>query len=656
LVVDKSQHNLPCSAWSSSPDLPQFSMQILMNDTLPEYLPFLCIGDVIRCHRVRIAARPPRFLNIRQQKHSSVTVFPISLEETAPQAASGAYRPVTLGEHTVTDDDRDRAHALQSWVRERLSRETISNYLATVQELSRSPANRDVVVKVLRVIAGEQVLVVADGSTREALHVKASEPALAGNWLFHHVEAGMWLKLRNCAPGPGANGEECDLVVSAAQVTRMPPWCFDVRSRAANMAARPPIDESAPPEPPPEPAAPAAPQPPARAEGLDEMACAGTGFADTEVDTPPAPEVAEAPVPSPSAVDVTSPIRHRAALSDCAANLGSPLAIARAVDLQSPPKNVLLSTGIGGTGSGGASSSAAPFSMASGGATGSVATLGAAPGTAASSVSLPATAAEIPAAARETLAPGDRVVLFGINRQTRLNGQEGVVVKLYNGEGSRQRWLIRMDSDKQEVALRMTNLRHANPHTVPTQAPAVRAAPLAVPKARLATFYGLHSTVRITELSAALEAGQRSLVLSGFHVERVLTGARGHSLLRARCKVCGASFPWKGGEEKGAKRRRFALPCSHWLFDLAFEFELELRDAAQPNSAIEVAVRDQQGTLFNITPQTAASDPAKLDRAQEMLRHLLAYDGQANAMAVLVEHRYPRDVLVACDTGIVQVG
>merc|ERR1719424_1053404 len=96
-------------------------------------------------------------------------------------------------------------------------------------------------------------------------------------------------------------------------------------------------------------------------------------------------------------------------------------------------------------------------------------------------------------------------------------------------------------------------------------------------------------------------------------------------LLCARCRVCGASFPWQGGDEQETKKRRRTLACGHWLFDLAFEFDLELRDVNQPSSAVEVAIRNQQGMLFGITPQDAARSRADLDMAQEMLAGLLAY-------------------------------
>jgi len=255
--------------------------------------------------------------------------------------------------------------------------------------------------------------------------------------------------------------------------------------------------------------------------------------------------------------------------------------------------------------------------------------------------------------ARGAFAPGDRVVLFGMNKHPDLNDQQGTLEEVYRGDGSKQRWLVRLDHKEQPLAVKTSNFRHA------TQAAAShsaahkqsRMAEVAIRQARLATIYGSHSTVRITELPAALAAGHRSLVLGGFRVERVLAGA-GQKLLRARCRVCGASFAWEGGEEREAKRRRQTLPCGHWLFDLAFEFELELRDALQPSSVAQVAIREQQDTLFGIMPQAAAVNPDELIQAQDMLGGLLAFEGQANTMAVLVSS-YPSDALVACDTGIV---
>jgi len=234
-----------------------------------------------------------------------------------------------------------------------------------------------------------------------------------------------------------------------------------------------------------------------------------------------------------------------------------------------------------------------------------------------------------------------------------MNGKCGTLVEVYRAEGSRQRWLVRVDGNLQPLAIKTLNLRHAQQ---PTQHSTTLENPQAIssPKARLDTIYGPQSALRITDLPGALAAGHRSLVLGGFHVERILTRTKSTGpppLLFARCRVCGASFPWQDGGEQEAKRRRRTLSCGHWLFDLAFEFDLELRDAMQPSSAAEVAIRDQNGVFFGITPQAAASNPTELDTAQGLLAGLLTYDGQANSMTVLVSS-YPRDALVACETGI----
>jgi len=114
---------------------------------------------------------------------------------------------------------------------------------------------------VLEVRVEDRVLIASDGSLAEPLRIRADEPARAAIWLFRHVRQGHWLKLRNVEPDSNwsgaaeagaASGSKClGLQVSAAMITRMPTWCFDVTQRAQRLgsfnapAAAAPVAETA---------------------------------------------------------------------------------------------------------------------------------------------------------------------------------------------------------------------------------------------------------------------------------------------------------------------------------------------------------------------------------------------------------------------------
>jgi hypothetical protein len=152
-----------------------------------------------------------------------------------------------------------------------------------------------------------------------------------------------------------------------------------------------------------------------------------------------------------------------------------------------------------------------------------------------------------------------------------------------------------------------------------------------------------------------LADGHRQFALEGFQVERVLTregGSGGSPILRACCHVCGMSFKWQHGVEEEAKRRRLTLPCGHWLFELAFMFDLELQDANDPSSKIVVTFCDKHGSLFNITPQQAAASTTQVDMVERLLGGLLIYEGNDNLLTGVVNESHSCKTLVACDAVI----
>merc|ERR1719491_1495740 len=96
-------------------------------------------------------------------------------------------RQVTKGENTFGPADSERARELHTWVRGRLSRETLSGYVAYASEPVGDGRSHDLVVQVVHVDPGERVLAVTDGSTAEPLRVRAAEPDAAARWVFMNV-------------------------------------------------------------------------------------------------------------------------------------------------------------------------------------------------------------------------------------------------------------------------------------------------------------------------------------------------------------------------------------------------------------------------------------------------------------------------------------
>lgn len=242
MVVDKSFDHLPCGIWSSTKDMPEYSLQILIpgNSLCGSglaSLPFLCVGDLVRVHRIRVWQKQQRWMNLLCQKYSAVSHFePVEAEahtttrgQPNPEGPNFVCRSLTHAEHpTMAQGDQDRARELQNWVRSRLSNERMSMYLKTIAELMQgAPQKGDLIVKVIDVSLADEMLTVEDGSTIEPLRVEVRETVEAVGWLFAHIEPGHWLKFRDVeCHGPGFPAR-----AHAARVSRVPTWCRDVVER-----------------------------------------------------------------------------------------------------------------------------------------------------------------------------------------------------------------------------------------------------------------------------------------------------------------------------------------------------------------------------------------------------------------------------------------
>mmetsp|Transcript_24418 Transcript_24418/g.44256 ORF Transcript_24418/g.44256 Transcript_24418/m.44256 type:complete len:722 (+) Transcript_24418:60-2225(+) len=258
-LVDPIYDHCACTEWSANKQLAQYSLTLGVNisqrpgNTALEAMPFLCVGDVVRVHRARIHAKPPRYMNIRPQTGSAMVAFPcpssmLTEDEYVAGAEVESCNISASGTHTIVDSDRMRAHSLQAWIQKRLSSETMSGFLAMASELCAMPERpRDLIVQVLEVNRNARQLVVTDGSLDRPVSVEVVQQAHASAvaWVFLHVKTGHWLKLREATvagTGDSSASQEGDgavlLRALGATITRVPEWCMDVQVRGQQMRAR----------------------------------------------------------------------------------------------------------------------------------------------------------------------------------------------------------------------------------------------------------------------------------------------------------------------------------------------------------------------------------------------------------------------------------
>jgi len=298
VVVDPTFEHFSCAEWSNVEKLPVYSMTTSIEGKKVEALPHLGMGDVIRVHRARISSKPPRYINIRQQGQSATVAFPCPNEllesESLDNGVEVAFRGLQGENNTIVPADKARARKLQMWIQQRLSKESMSQYLTTIRELVDLSAQRDLVVQVQKVEVSPGTsplrLVVTDGSV-PPISLDVSAPALAAQWLGAGVKVGHWLRLQQVR-STGLGSTEA-LTVSAANITQVPSWCFDVQVRRQQVEKMQ-IVQVEPMQRPESSAAPSAPSPAAAHRALARAAKVpreSRGSGDTELDedeeTPP---------------------------------------------------------------------------------------------------------------------------------------------------------------------------------------------------------------------------------------------------------------------------------------------------------------------------------------------------------------------------------
>mmetsp|Transcript_107465 Transcript_107465/g.190378 ORF Transcript_107465/g.190378 Transcript_107465/m.190378 type:complete len:794 (-) Transcript_107465:59-2440(-) len=610
LVVDRSFDHLPFTGWSATAHVPQFSLQLSMS-ILPEEIrgkiPYLTVGDVIRVHRFGITSRPPRFVNIRQQKLSSLVVF-----RTPEQGSELQAEAITEArEHTITEADRQQAQRLQQWIRSRLSRETVSSYLVNASELAGIDGSRDLVVQVLQTDPSDMVLIASDGSTSEKLRVDVSEPLQAANWLFAYVQPGHWLKLRNVFKCDGlfqSGGDETDsnqdtmipLRVSAEVITRLPTWCLDVVERVQRMRDRGISVE-------------AEQARAARAPPGERRADPGAGGiqTDTVVDAEEE-DTRDSSVPcwncptcNTSNFQATcvfcSTRRPEASASSHAAET------AGAVDLLREGARVVV-------------------------------------------VGLQ----------MQPALNGRSGILNSYHRE-----RQRWLVELDSNIGPKMLKPANLAVIARSSASRSSasSVHEAEPQQ---STAVVGAASEPAPRRKLhfTSAYGdAASASRISQVRPAAAHGTMCHVIGKFSVDRAeslqgIQATRAEDLLCASCSTCGHCYVWcqvcaDTSDAREAKRRRLTLPCGHWMFHLVFKFLLQLRDVEDRRQSLSVSVCDESGELFGVAPDEAGADSAARQRVQQLLDALLnnaAHGEHALAVVRVDGPGCPAGAYIVCDS------
>lgn len=253
LLVDESMINQPCSTWTTDPVLPECSLQVKLSigPGRLRSLPYLCMGAVVRAHRVETMRKSPKYLNLWYRKYSSIAVFDDHAEQQAvPPADLCTLRAVDQAHvPTVSDSDRLVVWKLSRWIRGHLQRETISAYLRTLADVPTQNDSDDLVVEVLATHPPRKEFLATDWSSgTRPVRIRCVEPDLGpsysstntSTWLLGNMQPGHWVKLRDVRTQPHAyawtyvdpGGVQPDLYVQASMVTRVPQWCLDAVVRA----------------------------------------------------------------------------------------------------------------------------------------------------------------------------------------------------------------------------------------------------------------------------------------------------------------------------------------------------------------------------------------------------------------------------------------
>eukprot|EP00929_Paragymnodinium_shiwhaense_P105764 TRINITY_DN70824_c0_g1_i1.p1 TRINITY_DN70824_c0_g1~~TRINITY_DN70824_c0_g1_i1.p1 ORF type:complete len:856 (+),score=139.87 TRINITY_DN70824_c0_g1_i1:91-2658(+) len=615
IIVDRSFDTLPCSTWLSTDLLSHFSVQLSLHghndDAVPgvDALPYLMVGDIVRLHRIRVSAKPPRYLNLRMQRFSSLCTFTWEDENLAVDAAP-QFTPISSGNPTRSVEDFQRAAELRFWIHHRLSTGTISNYLVWAADIELHDSHRDVIVKVLTVHQRHKELIVTDGSTDRPLRVEVSDTPSVTDWLLKKVKVGHWLKLR------AVRYSGAGLSVNAATVTRVPAWCYDVQARLAKLESN------------------------ADAESLEALHVAGR--------------------------EPTSPLRVRQAApleaaSPAAAGLGGASSSSAAPAAAVP----VPAAGPPAVAPGFATSSAAPAANAAEADAAAAAPAQpqmheqapAAP--AAEQVPAQATATAAAAPQQRTLAKRARADEGGndvADADAQVNPEEDLVpVALdFNDVPTAAVPEVEVEAAAPGPAAAPEEVEVVAPPAVPAMPAAAAAAsdglllgPVSTwtpgRAARLRTVYSddlMHPLSRLREVHENHPVSNtRSYVLGHFFVARVCHDVDGvvttaarmqvEQLVHARCRVCSSSFRWSECPEsfredlRAAKRRRNALLCGHWLFTLEYRFRLLLRDEERPSDALMVHVVDSHNDFFGWVPQQIVTDDVARENAQKLLDDLV---------------------------------
>jgi len=252
VLVDKSMINCPCSTWTTDPLLPECSLQVKRTTGVGrlQSLPYLCVGAVVRAHRMETMRKFPKYFNLWYRRYSSIAYFDLADVQAVPAAAQCYLQPVDEDHGpTISNRDLSEVRELSLWIRRRLENETISAYLRTLADVPTANDSDDLVVEVLATHPQRKEFLATDWSPgTRPVRIRCTEPDLGpsytttntSTWLLANMQQGHWLKLRYVRTQPSSSaltyadpgGVDPHLYVQASMVTRVPKWCLDVVTRA----------------------------------------------------------------------------------------------------------------------------------------------------------------------------------------------------------------------------------------------------------------------------------------------------------------------------------------------------------------------------------------------------------------------------------------
>ena len=231
-VCDLSYQNLRLSAIRTANDfdfrdVPAFHLHVQIDKNVEvAALPFLTVGDVLEVSTVKpvfaqkqawnLFHKEKKFGETKIRIHRIVDGIVVDVEGNVLK--SGPLDP--------------RVKELRNWMRKRLENDSLvgPNQAGKLNNRHMWMNGRDIAVKCIRWNKHTSSIFVTDNTIEDPIEVRirSTQPNFAPtlNYLFSHLKPGIHLLLRNARFNPADD----TLICSLEHVTKLPPFCYDVKS------------------------------------------------------------------------------------------------------------------------------------------------------------------------------------------------------------------------------------------------------------------------------------------------------------------------------------------------------------------------------------------------------------------------------------------